>query len=84
MSMEFVCIGVGALLIYASLRLVLSASDERRQRFSRARAADRMPREDAAAFNIFNGAVVALALFFLGFILIAGGLATLVGWDMFK
>jgi len=82
--MEFVCITVGALLIFASYRLVLSVSDERTQRFFKARGADRMPEEDAAAFSIFNGAAVALALFFLGFFLIAGGMVTLVGWDMFK
>ena len=82
--MEFVCITVGALLIYASYRLVLSVSDEKIQKYFKSRGADHMPKEDAAAFNIFNGAVVALALFFLGFFLIAGGLATVVGWDMFK
>ena len=82
--MSVICIITGAILIYASYRLVLTVSDEKIQKYFKARGADRMPKEDAAAFNIFNGAVVALALFFLGFFLIAGGLATLVGWDMFK
>jgi hypothetical protein len=82
--MSVICIVTGAVLIYASYRLVLSVSEEKTQKYFKARGADRMPKEDAAAFNILNGAAVALALFFLGFFLVAGGSATLVGWDMFK
>ena len=81
--MEFVCLTVGAVLIYASCRLGLSVSDERAQRLIKSRGAGRMP-EAAATCNIFSGAGVALAVLFIGLLLIAGGLATLVGWDMFK
>lgn len=45
------------------------------------RGAGRMPK---AAFNISNATVVTLALSFLGLVLVASGLVTLVGWDVFK
>jgi hypothetical protein len=82
--MSIICIIVGVLLIYASYKLALSAPDEKTRKFFKARGADYMPKEDAEAFNIFNGAAFALVLFFLGFFLISGGLAIFFGWNLFK
>lgn len=81
--MSVICIIAGVFLIYVSYRLVLSVSGEKMQKYFKARGAGRMAKEDAAALTIFNGAAVALALFFLGFFMVAGGLARLVGWDIF-